>query len=95
MSPMPDKTPKPDKPTGHDKVTIHIDQAVYKVDRTTLTAEELRTLPDPDLGGDRDLFREVPGQAEDDLVQAGEKVELKNGMHFFTAPAAITPGHAS
>lgn len=95
MSAKSGKTPKPDKPNGTEKVTIHIDRDMYKVEAHTLTAEELCGLPDPDIGADRDLYREVPGQAEDDLVQAGETVSLKDGMHFFTAPAAITPGHVA
>ena len=76
-------------------VVIHIDKETFKVDGPTITAEQLRALPDPDIGGDRDLYLEVPGPGDDVLVAAGEVVTLKNGQHFFTAPSTITPGHAA
>jgi hypothetical protein len=80
---------------GPDQFTIHIDQHVFKVAPIAMTAEELRALPDPPIGPDRDLYLEAPGHSEDELIQAGRRVELKNGMHFFTAPSAITPGRAA
>lgn len=93
MSAKDDKTDKtPDK--DPKLVAIHIDKQQYKVREGELTAEEIRALPEPDIGPNRDLYREVPGQAEDDLVEAGERVTAKAGMHFFTAPAVITPGRA-
>lgn len=82
------------KPKDPKPITIQIDHAMFKVSKDSLTAEELRALPDPDIGPDRDLYLEVRGPGDDELIEAGERVRLKNGMHFFTAPAAITPGHA-
>lgn len=84
---------KPEK--GPKQVTIHIHKQAFKVEGESITAEALRALPDPDIGADRDLYLETHGPGEDDLIEAGESVRLDNGMHLFTAPAAIRPGHAS
>lgn len=78
-----------------EKVTIHIDREIFKLKVDEMSAEDLRALPEPDIGADRDLYAEVPGDREDKLVEAGERVRLKNGQHFFTAPATISPGRAS
>jgi hypothetical protein len=78
------------------KVQIHIDHDHFTVTIPTMTGQELRTLPEPDIGPDRDLFLKVPGPDDDQPIGNEDPVELKNGMHFFTAPATITPGgHAS
>ena len=79
---------------GRTKVTIHIDKKTYKVTGPTITAEELRALPEPDIASDRDLYLEVPGPGDDQLVAAGTVVTVTAGQHFFSAPATITPGHA-
>jgi hypothetical protein len=84
---------KPEKGPKH--VTIHIDKETFKVEGESITAEALRALPEPDIGADRDVYLETHGPGEDELVEAGESVPLREGMHFFTAPAAITPGCAS
>jgi hypothetical protein len=80
---------------GPKQVTIHIDHEQFKVNADSLTGQQLRALPDPDIGPDRDLYLEVPGPGEDELINADQRVPLKDGMHFFTAPAAITPGRAA
>lgn len=86
---MPPEKPKP------KTVTIHIDQEIFKVPGPTISAADLRALPEPDIGQDRDVYLEVPGPREDDLITDGEVVTLRNGMHFFTAPSTINPGHAA
>jgi len=74
------------------KVTIKIDQETFHVDKERVTGAELRRLPDPPIGPDRDLFLIKPGPAEDERIADDQTVELKNGMHFFTAPSTINPG---
>jgi len=37
------------------------------------------------------LWLEVPG-GDDEKIADDQVVELQPGMHFFTAPATITPG---
>lgn len=71
--------------------SIHIDKKLYKVDGPALTGAQLRALPSPPISAEYDLLLEVPG-GEDRLITDGETVELKNGMHFFSAPRNITPG---
>lgn len=83
-----DTKKKPD-----NDIVIHLDRKKYKVDESILTGSQLRQLPDPDIGAEFDLWREVPG-GEDDRVDNDERVKLKDGMHFFTAPSNINPGHA-
>jgi hypothetical protein len=87
--------PEHDRPPHEHHTTIHIDKQPFKVHGATISAEDLRRLPDPDIGSGRDLYLEVKGPGEDHLVSDGEIVTLKPGMHFFTAPASITPGHAA
>ena len=78
--------------SGHDKFTIKIDKDTFHVDKSPMTGQELRGLPTPPIGSDRDLFLVVPGPADDELIGDDEQVELKDGMHFFTAPSTINPG---
>lgn len=77
---------------GHTKTHIKIDKDSFEVEATSLTGSELRHLPSPPIGPDRDLYLEVPGPSEDPLIKDDESVELKDGMHFFTAPSTINPG---
>jgi hypothetical protein len=77
---------------GQDKVTIHIDKEVFKVEQSSMTGAELRQLPTPAIGPERDLFLVVPGPTDDIRVENEQEIGLKDGMHFFTAPSTITPG---
>lgn len=72
---------------------IKIDRTTYKVEEPVLTGAQLRRLPEPDIGPDRDLFEVVPG-GSDLKIEADATVELRNGLRFFTAPAQINPGRA-
>lgn len=78
----------PEKPKGFE---IKIDRTTYKVRQEVLTGAELRRLPDPDIGPDRDLFEVVPG-GSDLKIEPDAKVKMRNGLRFFTAPAQINPG---
>lgn len=85
-----------DKPEKHPKhVTIHIDKQKFKVEGESIMAEQLRALPEPDIGADRDLYLETHGHGDDKLIEAGATICLEDGMHFFTAPATISPGRAA
>lgn len=75
----------------HD-IVIHIDRQQYKVEVEQLTGQEIRGLPEPDIASDRDLYLELAGRDPDVLVADDQVVQLKNGMHFFTAPREINPG---
>jgi hypothetical protein len=71
---------------------IKIDRTGYKVSEKVLTGAQLRALPEPEIGPDRDLFEVVPG-GSDLKIEAAAQVEMRNGLRFFTAPAQINPGH--
>ena len=72
-------------------IAIHLDHREYKVPTDELTGEQIRSLPSPPVSADRDLWLEVPG-GSDELIPSDRVVELRDGMHFFTAPARINPG---
>lgn len=83
------------KPTaGEQKANIQIDRKHYAVDPSELTGAQLRTLADPDVGTERDLFLVVPG-GQDQKVGDDQNIPLKSGMRFFTAPGQINPGHST
>ena len=86
----------PMSPPEPRRITIQIDRKEYVVppallDGGTLTGAEIRRLADPDIGSDRDLFEIVPG-GSDRKIDAGDAVEIRDGMRFFSAPATINPG---
>lgn len=85
---MSDNDKKGDKPS---KYQIQIDRVHYTVDDESMTGTQLRTVPDPDIAADRDLFEVVPGDP-DRKIELTDSVEIKNGKRFFTAPAHINPG---
>lgn len=70
---------------------IKIDRVEYEVHQRKLTGLQIRNLPKPPIGPDRDLFEVVPGGS--DLKIADDKeVKMRDGLRFFTAPAQINPG---
>lgn len=73
-------------------IPITIDNKPYKAPKPIMTGAELRVLSEPDVPGDRDLWQEVAGPKDDIRVQPTDSVELKPGMHFYTAPSTINPG---
>lgn len=81
-----------DKPGNNGFVPIQIDHKPYKAPNSAMTGSEIRLLADPDIASDRDLFRVVPGPADDVKVDDNDTVQLEPGMHFFSAPKTINPG---
>lgn len=71
---------------------IRIDRAEYTVAQAELTGAQLRQLPTPPIGPDRDLFEVIPGQA-DRKISDTDVVQMANGQRFFTAPSHINPGN--
>ena len=70
---------------------IQIDRVHYEVHEDELTGAQLRDIPKPPIGPDRDLFEVVPGEP-DRKIELTEVVKITNGKRFFTAPAHINPG---
>lgn len=73
---------------------IQIDHKPYKALKTPMIGKELRVLAEPPIGPERDLFRVVPGPADDVRVEDQDSVDLEPGMHFYSAPTTINPGGA-
>lgn len=86
MSAEPNRSDKPNK--GY---VIHIDRKKYEVDGSPRTGSELRQIAG--LGSDVDLYLEQHGDEDDRQIADGDSIDLKNGMHFFSTPRHITPGH--
>ncbi|MGY3488156.1 hypothetical protein ACVW1C_006039 [Bradyrhizobium sp. USDA 4011] len=82
-----------ERPDRSKTFEIKIDRTTHKVSEPVLTGAQLRRLPEPDIGPDRDLFEVVPG-GSDLKIEADAMVEMRNGLRFFTAPAQINPGRA-
>jgi hypothetical protein len=70
---------------------IQIDRVEYTVTQQTMTGTELRQVPSPPIGPDRDLFEVIPGHP-DRKIEESDVIEISNGKRFFTAPAHINPG---
>ena len=70
---------------------IQIDRTHYTVTLQHMTGAQLRQVPTPPIGPDRDLFEVVPG-GSDRKIADDEIVEIRSGLRFFTAPAQINPG---
>jgi hypothetical protein len=70
---------------------IKIDRTEFKVKEHFRTGAELRALPNPPIGPDRDLFEVVPGGSDEKIAET-QKVKMRDGLRFFTAPAQINPG---
>ena len=76
---------------GNAPFKIRIDRQEFTVRQEVLTGAELRRLPEPDIGPDRDLFEVVPG-GSDQKIELTDRVKMRDGLRFFTAPAQINPG---
>lgn len=82
----------PAKPE-HKSYSIHVDNKLFKVGQATITGAELRALPQPPIGPDRELIQVVPGGL-DIVINDGDVIELREGEHFVSTPRNVTPGAA-
>ena len=86
------KMQEPETHHPHEiKFQIQIDRIHYTVHLEQMTGLQLRALPSPPIGPDRDLFEVVPG-GTDRKIGDQDIVEIRNGLRFFSAPALINPG---
>jgi len=72
---------------------IQIDRVHYKVHQREMTGAQLRQVPSPPIGSDRDLFEVIPGEP-DRKIELDTVVQITNGKRFFSAPAHINPGYS-
>lgn len=85
------------EPTAHESsekhpklVPIFIDGVKFELADRSATGAQLRALvPVP---ANRDLWLEVPGPKDDDLIRPDVTYEVKPSSHFYTAPSTINPG---
>jgi hypothetical protein len=70
---------------------IQIDREHFEVASLELTGQQLRDLPKPPIGPERDLFEVVPG-GHDEIIRADQLVPMREGLRFFSVPATINPG---
>lgn len=73
-------------------IPIFIDHVKYDAPSHQMTGAQLRALPKPPVGEDRDLWLEIPGPKDDELIDPAKTYEVKPGSHYYTAPKTINPG---
>jgi hypothetical protein len=78
--------------SDHRVIPVFIDHVKYDAPSEHMTGVELRSLPKPPVADDRDLWLEVPGPKDDELIDPQKKHEVKPGSHYYTAPKTINPG---
>jgi hypothetical protein len=88
---MADETP--DETTPKSGLQIQIDREHFTVHQEDMTGAQIRQLPNPPVGPDRDLFEVGPAHS-DVKIEDAQVVEIRNGLRFFTAPSHINPGRA-
>lgn len=73
-------------------ISIKIDKTEYKVPvgENPVLGSYLRNLAT--VGSDYDLWLKATGSEDDTIVEPSSSVELKQGMHFYTAKSVITHG---
>jgi hypothetical protein len=70
---------------------IQIDRDHFTVHQEDMTGAEIRRVPNPAIGPDRDLFEVGPAHS-DIKIEDNATVEIRDGLRFFTAPSHINPG---
>lgn len=78
-------------PAPAHEFKIQIDRQHYTVTQSHMTGIQLRQVPSPPIGPDRDLFEVIPG-GTDEKIADEQEVEIRDGKRFFTAPCQINPG---
>lgn len=77
----------------HDRqIPIFIDEVKFEIPDREITGEALRALPP--VPSDRDLWLEVHGNKDDELIRPDKGYSVKPGTRFYTAPSTINPGFA-
>lgn len=83
---------KPEQSHENPVIPIFIDGVKFDAPTRSMTGEELRNLPKPPVSDDRDLWLEVPGKGDDELIEPSKHYEIKPGSNYYTAPRTINPG---
>lgn len=88
---MADETP--DEAAPKNGFQIQIDREHFTVHQEDMTGAQIRQVPKPPIGPDRDLFEVGPAHS-DVKIEDAQVVEIRTGLRFFTAPSHINPGRA-
>lgn len=80
------------QPNERKVIPIFIDDVKFDAPAASMTGQKLRDLPNPPVPADRDLWLEVPGPKDDELVRPEKTYEIKPGSKYYTAPSTINPG---
>jgi hypothetical protein len=73
-------------------IPIEIDDTRYHAPADHMSGAALRALPEPDVPADRDLWHEVPGPKDDELIEPDRTYAVRPGSRYYTAPRTINPG---
>ncbi len=73
-------------------IPVFIDGTKFDAPSEVMTGAALRNLPSPPVPADRDLWLEVPGKGDDELIEPDKTYKVKPGSHYYTAPKTINPG---
>ncbi|MFP1155600.1 multiubiquitin domain-containing protein [Mycobacterium sherrisii] len=84
---------QPAKPAKPGKVPIFIDGTKYQAHESELTGSQIRSLAQPPIGEDRDLWLDIVDEL-DELINDNQVVKLVDRMRFFTVPRVINPGQS-
>ena len=80
-----------DKPEPDKVFNIQIDRVQYQLTENRLTGADLRRVPPTPIPPERDLFEIIPGHP-DRKIEDDDRIEIRDGLRFFTAPNTINPG---
>src|SRR5437868_1411072 len=87
MSSTPQTEAHPEPHPHPEPIPITIDHRPYKAPRPAMTGGELKALAG--IGGDYDLWLDLPGHGDDPKIADDEPVQLKPGMKFYSMPRKI------
>lgn len=80
-----------EKPDPDKSFEIQIDRTMYTLTENRITGADLRRVPDPPIPPERDIFEIIPGQS-DRKIENDDRIIVRDGLRFFTAPNTINPG---
>jgi len=73
-------------------IPITIDDVHFEAPAKEMTGQALRDLPKPSVPASRDLWLDIPGPKDDELIRPDVVYTIKPGSHYYTAPSTINPG---
>ncbi|QNP41728.1 multiubiquitin domain-containing protein [Lysobacter solisilvae (ex Woo and Kim 2020)] len=84
-----------DHSNSKEHIPVFIDEVKFELASRHALGAQLRALPTPPLGPELDLWLEVAGPKDDELIRPESNYEVRPGSKFYTAPSTINPGSGS